>query len=74
MAWPTEDDKSKPLLPLIKQLALEKNFASSVLVTDSPQRVLSFLRKVNSGLTPPRAADLKLGNFELSALITSRDG
>jgi predicted Rossmann-fold nucleotide-binding protein len=76
ISWPTDDpmNKRKPLLPLIKQLALEKNFASSVLVTDSPQRVLSFLEKANREVSQPRVADFKLGNLELAKLVTSRDG
>ncbi|WP_326522964.1 LOG family protein [Sphingomonas sp.] len=61
--WPTgfPPDKRKPLMPLVKQLASEKRFQPSVLVTDKPAHVVKFV--VDSNVKPSvRKADLRLGN------------
>jgi hypothetical protein len=48
-------------MPLVKQLASEKRFQSSVLVTDKPAVVVKFL--VDSNVNPSlRKADVRLGN------------
>ncbi|MDR7069806.1 putative Rossmann-fold nucleotide-binding protein [Pseudoxanthomonas japonensis] len=45
LSWPTDSpmDKRKPVLPLIKQLAIEKGFSNAVLVSDDPAAVVKFL-------------------------------
>lgn len=63
LSWPTDVpmDKRKPLLPLLKQLAIEKKFQNSVLVTKSPEATVKFL--VDSNVKPTvTKADVNLGN------------
>ena len=63
VSWPTDNpmDKRKPLLPLIKQLAVEKKFSHDVLVTRSPSGVIKFLEE-NRGAGKKRIADVRLAN------------
>ena len=60
---PTEGpmDKRKPLLPLVRQLAIEKSFLDSILVTDDAQAVVTFLVEAR-GQAQVHEADVKLGN------------
>lgn len=61
--WPTDVplDKRKPLMPLVKQLASEKRFQTSVLITAKPAVAVKFL--VDANVKPSvRKADVKLGN------------
>lgn len=58
--WPTSMDRRKPLLPLVRQLAMEKNFLSSILVTTDPARVVEFLMAFQP--PTPVKADLRLRN------------
>jgi predicted Rossmann-fold nucleotide-binding protein len=63
LSWPTDMpmDKRKPLMPLLKQLAIEKKFQNSVLVTRSPEATIKFL--VDSNVKPVvTKADVNLGN------------
>ena len=61
--WPTSRpaDRRKPLLPLIRQLALEKDFLKSLLVTDNPAAIVDFLEAVRR-LGQPKKADFTMGN------------
>lgn len=63
LSWPTDTpmDKRKPLMPLVKQLAVEKRFQNSLFVTRSPAAAVKFLVDAN---TKPmvRKADVALGN------------
>lgn len=61
--WPTDvpAEKRKPLMPLIKQLASEKSFQKSVLVTSSPVVTVDFL--VAAAAQPAlHKADVNMGN------------
>lgn len=63
LSWPTDApmDKSKPLMPLVKQLAIEKKFQSSVLVTRSAEATIRFLVDANARSKVTKA-DVHLGN------------
>jgi predicted Rossmann-fold nucleotide-binding protein len=63
LSWPTDNpmDKRKPLLPLVKQLAIEKKFISSVFVTRSPTTTVKFLLDAR-GDAKIHKADVRLGN------------
>jgi len=66
LSWPTDVpmDKRKPLLPLVKQLAIEKKFMNSVFVTRAPGAVVDFLvRARDAGKV--HKADVKLGNQKI---------
>jgi hypothetical protein len=54
-------DKRKPLLPLVRQLAAEKKFTSSVFVTQNPGEAVGFLVNASSTASA-RTADVRLGN------------
>jgi len=61
--WPTDvpPDKRKPLMALVKQLASEKRFQPSVLVTSKPAVAIKFL--IDANVKPSvRKADIHLGN------------
>lgn len=62
LSWPTEKpmNKRKPLLPLIKQLAIEKKFMDSVFVTQNPSDVVQFIVDADKARTKPRKADFRL--------------
>lgn len=55
------EDKRKPLLPLMMQLAIEKSFTSAVLVADTPKVVVEFLEKEREKHRIHKA-DVRLGN------------
>lgn len=64
LSWPTDLaplDKRKPLLPLVKQLAVEKKFVNAVFVTRKPDAVVKFLVEANSA-GEVHKADVHLGN------------
>ena len=63
LSWPTDSpmDKRKPLLPLIKQLAIEKKFTNSVFVTRSAEATVKFLVDAR-GESKMNKADVRLGN------------
>ena len=54
-------DKRKPLMPLLKQLAIEKKFMNAVFVTRSPEATVKFLVDANAS-AKVRKADVRLGN------------
>lgn len=54
-------DKRKPLLPLIRQLAAEKDFLGSILVTADPAEAVAFITAAAAAAVPTKA-DLKLHN------------
>jgi predicted Rossmann-fold nucleotide-binding protein len=63
LSWPTDDpiDKRKPLMPLVKQLSIEKKFVNAVFVARNPTATVNFLERVRGG-TDVHKADVRLGN------------
>jgi predicted Rossmann-fold nucleotide-binding protein len=63
LSWPTDNpmSKRKPLLPLVKQLAIEKRFSSAVMVTDRPDVAIQFLVAARDA-GKVHKADVRLGN------------
>lgn len=64
LSWPTDIpmDKRKPLMPLLKQLAIEKKFQNALMVAQTPAAVVKFLKEAN--IKPSvRKADVQLGNM-----------
>ena len=63
LSWPTDNpmDRRKPLMPLVKQLAIEKKFMRSVFVTRSPAATVKFLVDTRDE-QKIRKADIRLGN------------
>lgn len=61
LTFPPKKNPNKPLLPLIRQLAAEKDFLSAILVSDSPAEVVKFLDRPPPKPKPGlRSADVKL--------------
>jgi predicted Rossmann-fold nucleotide-binding protein len=63
LPWPTDNpmSKRKPLLPLVKQLAIEKRFVSAVMVTDRADTAIQFL-VASREAGRVHKADVRLGN------------
>lgn len=61
LTFPPKKNPNKPLLPLVRQLAAEKDFLSSILVSDDPAEIVRFLDR---GYSKPkvglRVADVRL--------------
>jgi predicted Rossmann-fold nucleotide-binding protein len=61
LTFPPRKNPNKPLMPLVRQLAAEKDFLSSILVTDSAAEAISFLdRPKPRPKSGQRAADVRL--------------
>jgi hypothetical protein len=54
-------DKRKQLMPLVRQLAAEKNFGTSVLLTTDAAETVRFIVDANTGPAVTKA-DVHLGN------------
>jgi len=63
LSQPGDKDRRKPLMPLVRQLAIEKNFTASVLVSDHPQEAIDFLLAAAKAAQPSKA-DVKLGQAQ----------
>lgn len=63
LSWPTDNpmNKRKPLLPLVKQLAIEKRFTNAIMVTDRPEAAIQFLVAARDAGRVHKA-DVRLGN------------
>ena len=64
LSWPTDSppDKRKPLLPLLKQLSIERNFMRSIFITQSPEATIQFLVNARPTTLPTRADVRLAGN------------
>lgn len=61
LTFPPKKNPSKPLLPLLRQLAAEKDFLSAILVSDDVPEIVRFLDRAPPSATPGlRHADVRL--------------